>query len=920
MAEQYISKFISSIPAEQRRILLERIGNEKVPAALQFVGLSEAVLITQGILPFDFTPITKEPELKNKIKSVQYNEFLEAVRIDLEALFYDSRRGSALLSNFDMMSKDNIGSSRIILAQMEDEVETIRTISEEQLPASRFESFSDPGRYRLSGVSIGRDSELTLIPLKQEIFNSSFHISKVTKTILPQGLKEDILVNREENIEADYGVVESVKTGRKSVFGEGSRDILQRGNDKIWKEVLLADRPVVHYVNSVRMDGVLIQIRIKLTSPKPINTFFLDPITNKDIVLKKIRWKDSTGFWRDMVNYEDALVEGESNQPIHIKNIKGIESCNEIEVWMLQRNFRRKAVVMGGNQLYEEQMWDEYENGDYSDIEYRYSSDELDSTPNPTPDIIRRSTIYEDGMDKIFKSKNIKIATREVLNLEKRPKVAFDKFEYVFGAYSMGAEEVAYPEGDGIFISHQRGGYGTNLNSIREVELSAEYEIPDVSTVEFYVSDIEGRKDIPIAPQGTRIWREHASGSGSTNDYIFETNFPAQSGSVSIFKNGEAITPTLAQLDSTGHLGSNITLTDVYPLDDDIFVAQYVLQSDNRAIGTQRRALVADLPAELDQLLKTDSNRDSTVAAIEGNVITLRNYPFFQDISCETLGTSFPFTTDSAQYAIFASGSGNDNGQRLLDNSFIPFMEMYDTPEIGRWALYSVNHASGVNQVEFLNIDTGLFLRTDTEVGGGFEAYLADTLERPIYVSWGGPSQREVGNIRIDWSAVEEWSEVSYKNTSILTDWYMPLNLADAVSWFYGKGGIIRPEIMNGLLKGNDLDDPLGTVKEGFIESGCPIYVVVDGVIATDKTKYNQPFQDPLDDYIESGEIQYFLSGNKIYTNHDFDRYSGKTVDILYWVITRAIRIKTILRTNRKNGSRWTPVLKNFNVKFKGRG
>jgi len=918
MAEQYISKFISSIPEEQRRIMLDRLGSEKVPSAMQFVGLSEMLLITQGVLPFDFNPITKEPQLKNKIKSIQYNEFLEAVRIDLESIFYDSRRASSLLSNFDMMSKDNIGSTRNVLGQMEDEVETIRTLSEEQLPASRFESFSDPGRYRLTGVSIGRDRELTLSPFKQELFNSSFHISKVTKTVLPEGLKEDILVNREENLEADYGVVKSVKTGRKSSFGEGSRDILQRGNSKIWKEVVLADRPVVHYVDDVRMDGVLVKVLIKFTSPKPINSFFLDPITNRDMVLKKIRWKDATGFWRDMVNYEDALVEGESNQVIHIKNIKGIESCNEIEVWMLQRNFRRKVVSMNGNQLYEEQIWDEYQDGDYSDIEYRYSSDELDSTPNPTPAIVRESTIYEDGMDKIFKSKNIKKATREVLNLVKKPRIALDKFEYVFGAYSLSAEDVTYPEDDGIFISHQRGGYGTNLNSIRELEISADFQTPDVTTVEFYISDIEGRKDIPIAPQGTRIWRERTTeSSGSPNDYIFETNFPAQSGSFSMFKNGEAISPTLAQLDSTGHLGSNITLSDVYPLEEDIFVAQYVLQGDNRAVGTQRRALVADLPAELDQILTTDSTRDSTVKSIDSNVITLSHYPFFQDISCETLGTSFPFTTDSAPYAIFASGAGNDNGQRLLDNSFVPFMEMYDTPEPGRWALYSINQASGVNQVEFINIDTGGFIRTDTE-----DPQDDILTEKSIYYRFGSADQRAVGNIRIDWSAVEEWGATSYLNTSIITDWYNPSSLADAVQWFYGKGGIIRPQIMSGLLKGNDLDDPLGTVKEGFIESGCPIYVVVDGTIATDKTKYNQPFQDPLDDYIDSGQIQYFLSGNQIFTNHDFDnpKYAGKTVDVLYWVITKGIRMKAILRTNRKNGSRWTPVLKNFNVKFKGRG
>ena len=66
-------------------------------------------------------------------------------------------------------------------------------------------------------------------------------------------------------------------------------------------------------------------------------------------------------------------------------------------------------------------------------------------------------------------------------------------------------------------------------------------------------------------------------------------------------------------------------------------------------------------------------------------------------------------------------------------------------------------------------------------------------------------------------------------------------------------------------------------------------------------------------------EYQYYLFNNSLYTNFDFSADPTRTVDVNYGYLTDGIRLKAVLHNNSTSRSEFTPVLREFRLKFRSR-
>lgn len=232
------------------------------------------------------------------------------------------------------------------------------------------------------------------------------------------------------------------------------------------------------------------------------------------------------------------------------------------------------------------------------------------------------------------------------------------------------------------------------------------------------------------------------------------------------------------------------------------------------------------------------------------------------------------------------------------------------------WNLWGIYHVTGLFKLQFTTtVDvahSSATIETPFEAGpDGVE------VRRPLTLV--GGDQDLVGECRIDWSNIT-WNSANYFNVFLNDQLYDPPTLPDAVKYptRYGKGAVIRPEVMSGILVGTDLTNPLNTLKGIFASTQCPVLVAIDEIIAEDKTNYQSFTQDPLEPYEKTGIFQYFISGNRIYMNANMEDVGlDSRIDVLYWHLTKSVRMRTILRANERFVSKFTPVVHDYTLKFR---
>lgn len=905
---RYLTALSGFLGEKQREVLDRLISSDVIEPSL-------AALIVSVDSSSTPRPITALPEIGDKISSVTYNEFMEAVLVDLTAVYEQNANNFFVVSGIEMKNKDFAASTRAGLLRTKAKLEAIRAIASKRYSAAVHDNFNNTSRIFLDGMKV-TDDGLTLSPSKSTIHNTSYDIAAVGKTVYPseeqmESVKspdQDVVYNYGEALDGTYKVAQSPYV---------NRTLLQRGTGSFWRDTFLSKHQVLHYIDGALYDGITVVLQLEFTSPKSINQLLVDPFTEHEMLILKIRWKDVNEVWHDAILDDGSLATGSGTGSISINNISGIEGATAIDIWFAQRNYKLSKYLVGGDLFYQDKVWAEMLYNEYANLEYEFS---LDETAGYGPEETgAATTAYQDAITNILAASDISEATRAALNLTPRSDVFLEGYEYTLGAYSIEPIENIYSSGPGIFISHRdKDGYTADINSVTEIELLAEYDEPDTTSVEFYILDEAGKVQVPIVPKGTIHWREHIEPTGDVNIY-FETLFPCETGTLVLYKNGTELSTSPVQTE--GARTSTFEIPLVYSLPNDVFFVEYDINHTNLTSTTQRRASIVTLEDEITPSIRTDNNRDGTIGGVRGNVITLSAFPYLTTADPSVSLEAFPFYPYLTQDCFFVDSTGQSFP--FVSDGFIPYMEVTDEPVAnGTWMLSSVkvspSDPTGTYQLEFMEVGSGTKIHT-TEVGP-----LAVEDTRSLLSEDGTTAY---GSVRIDWSTVEEWPDETYTSIYASTD-AIGLFLAGEtlsvvvwwlIRWKYGKMPLVRSEVMSGVMKGEDLANPLSSLKEEFILTQTPILLAVDNVQAVDKTDYNSPVQQPLSNYEESAVVEFFVSGNKLYTNVDFDVYKSKTIDVFFWYLTPSVKLKMTAWTNRKGDSRFTPTVKNYTLGFRSR-
>ncbi|MHA2065336.1 MAG: hypothetical protein ACXABY_13250, partial [Candidatus Thorarchaeota archaeon] len=848
------------------------------------------------------------------------------IAADLTAVFKETNISAYTTSSHEMLNKDIVSSVRSILDDIEARVNSIRSIASGRVSAARFENFHDEGRVVFDGTILTGDNTVTLSPVyeKSRTYNRGQDIKFIKTQVLPAVIIGDRVSYPDQDLLFDYNNPPSPKRALLATSARGNRDIMISGTGNgFWRETYLVDAPVVHYYDSVPYDGVLILLTIEFTRARDVNSLVIDPFTDRELEIVKVRYLDENSNYVDARFFDGTRATGSGNTKIHLKNITNVRRTRAIQIWFNQRNYRRRVLRIDGNEFYENKVWNDMLAREYVDIASRYAPGDLTNQHRDhTVGGSLKVREYDKSVSKFVRDVDIDKTTKEVLNLDKKEDVVIDRVEYTLGAYSISPQTITYPgPGYGEFVSHREDdGYVADVVPLTDIQIDADFDVPNLSTVEFYIEDKDGKVSVPIAPAGTDQWREYVdpTGVGPSGIFGFTSMFPAVTGTVQVYKNSRDVTSLfeeLIQTDPTGVTSSEFAGTGVYWRENDIFVAEYKVNHDDTT-SSQRRATVVSMANELPSQIALDRTTDGTLK-VDSNVLTLSRYPYAIPGECDTSDNTFPFTVDSVPLAVFNKIGKGD--QRQLDaEGFIPFMDVDLDPLPGAtWVLEKIVHGSNY-QLAFVPAEAPANIRIISPLDASKPSV---TTARTLTVE---NTTTVVGSIRINWSRVSTWADpMTYYNAFIYSDVYEPIDLQDAVLWpaRYGKGAVIREEVMRGVFVGEDLGDPVNTLRGVFANTQCPVLVSVNGVVATDRTNYTTKIQDPLDPYVEKGDYEYFLSGDKVYMNADMEALQVQgSIDVLYRHITPAVRMKMRLRANEKGDVLYTPVVRNYTMKFRSQG
>ena len=519
---------------------------------------------------------------------------MRSILVDLGALFEESNLTAYTISNTEMLNKDIVAIFRSRLDRIASRILAIKITASERISSARHENFSDPTRMVFNGTTLSGDNELILDSLSQEsrTYNSGPDILSVEKVILPAGVAVDSVTHPDQDFVLDYTTPASPKKDIPNQ-GDTNKDMMVRGiGNNFWREVILTDRPVVHYVSGEKFDGIVAVIKIDFTKPRDINSIIIDPFTERDLEIFRVVYRAQDGLLYEAALHNNEKVSAKSNTRIHLKNIVNIERSRGIQIWFLQRNFKRKTVKIDGNKFYENQIWTDMLGGEYNDIASRYAPGDLTQNPRDYEiDRVAQFRSYDVADQKLTTSSDPDKTVRDILNLEEKEDIFMDRVEYTLGAYAIEPQDLFY-QGDeaGIFVSHKEGdGYIADIKPVTQIEIDVDFDTPSLSTIEFYIEDQEGRVEIPLVPARINEWKERVHPSGVDDNFSFTTLFPVVDGTMGLIKNGKSITPTLIQSDVTGSLSSHFTVFGADIREDDIFMARYNIQHDNRVTNSQRR-------------------------------------------------------------------------------------------------------------------------------------------------------------------------------------------------------------------------------------------------------------------------------------------------------------------------------------------
>ena len=885
--------YIAKLPAIQRAELEAYLGRKLAEG--QFRTRDDIIRILESY-PIDTIgkPLSEfiEAEYGGRMKDVEYNALMDSLLVDLRALYAHSTILSNTSAQHELGAKEWSASMKAAINSINRRLEEYkRTHAEDQGRASIVvEDFSEllGSVHRNTTVSDG----LILSPSSVSSYSSGRFISKVSTTHYPpenHAAGIYLAAPPENNVERDYNLTSRSTTGRAiGTMGgvkSGTGKMLSDGTQYpfYWVSVMLSDAPLESYIDEEDYQGYVVLLKIFFSTSHTINEITVDPFGKYRTYIRRIRYRppgnyDDEGIEWTKITYvdKDNYTTNVSDSGYHSMTMRFTPvnaSCLELMFNVV--DFDRINILLHGDTVRSALLWDSIADEEYRNL-YTIGMDGrgegLAQGLTTNDDYHNRVVVDLDSVDTINEmlavvKESLNIGHGELTMLGQTGAAIVDdrvaaaalshsstewhSNEYSLGAYSVVPSTVQYSP-SGTFISHQVGGYDTYKHHVRYISLETEQYTPALTSIEYSLVIDDGR-ELPIVPRGTTTYRERVD-EEITGDALTVTTTFTPAGDVTLYKWDNGVK---TQVDQQTPTGKEVSFTGCGK--GEVYAIEYTI----------------DTTYDEDQVDLKDAVPSgvwiTTATETAGHMVQLPTVPY---------ADWGRYNWDLNQWGYTGDIHGYYSDPNVLEHD--------PTKTVWRFDYWPANDevpdVSGLVATEVL--------RESMRVSGWFASGL-------YHVSYLGGTGRE-------------WSTYNYMWEAITSGWYPGRDDGRDPTrdgWQYVvlcASGFMGPA--------SGVTNQYGEVVYTNTNRANPVELFIDGTMATDKTSWKQSEQQALEPYEVANEYQYYVVGDTVYTNVNFDDSQHREVTVRFRYLTSTIKLKASLYTNQADLSYYTPELTKYKL------
>ena len=450
----------------------------------------------------------------SKDVQIKYSDLInfKTYKDNLEKIYYDLFTSYTELDTIKEFLENNLNKNKQFYKNIKDRVRNYRkylnllrlnTYDITTANITFFESFNDINRnYYLENCEINENSnKLYLEPMNKEVFNNSIDIDHIDLEVMPS-------LNEQGGVYFTH----SEKNDIVKNYKNGSRTMLKDG---LWKLQLLTEGVPEIYLdvnsNTKKYNGIIARMDIYFTGMKPINRLYIEPYGEFYTTILGAEYLQD-GKWKPLRQYDNKTgvyksITGEK-LIFDFMNIEPV-STTAIRIIFNQENYKVLDNYMQDQMdafstLIKEIQENRYDYIDKINIQNKYLTRPFDSNN-------QKATILEQLSNIIFETNSFtetEIKIKELLF----PKLKNINFNSNWKIYELGAWEITpqyaqYAQNEGTYISHNTDGYQLNKTPL-QVTLNVEDETPDITSIEYFITDENESTYIPIMPVGQKVRRE----------------------------------------------------------------------------------------------------------------------------------------------------------------------------------------------------------------------------------------------------------------------------------------------------------------------------------------------------------------------------------------------------------------------------
>jgi len=881
---KYLTSYRNIIPISQRlefeKHLRQQVDKGRIRSEMEFADqLKDAV----GQIDPSNKPIfiVSLANLWSKTNSKVYNGMMDNAKIDLFALFKENNLSNYILGLQENISKDFNDNVYDAIVNLQGEIasQKIKFENKQGQKATIYESFTDITGRTLADVIV-RHGALTL-----DNYSAEVHIYT--------------LENAEVYRYPSAGINLFVSAGNDV---ELNPSILQPGlSQGYWSEAILSDAvpsllfqddDIVPWNKLFR--GILVILRLTFATPISMNALDIDPFTIFDVRIPWLRYKlEDSENWNYVIK-DDTRINGMGREIINFRNFDRVNHVKILEIpfWQINAYANRYTISAGTKE--ELDLWQDILNGKYKNLE----ASKHEALYNPIEE-----TNYDEAIYKLFEQKNLsksleniakflgienkkfrRVGSKIVLENLKIENPFFtqsEKYEYVYGAYSILPMDIKYKP-FGVFSSSPINIVEQPINSF---SISAAEEEPAICSINYFIKLDSGQK-YGLVPKGKIKIREHLS---ITSD---EKSFPR-----AYYTDGLCSEEYTIQTDCEIKQLNKFIPTFYIDNDKDINVYRNGTQLSGVVVDPKERYAYIDVTGTLTDYREIVA---SDVIMIEYDMDPLYQPPGkkqFNPFYSETEGIVDTYILSLEGGAPLDIYRGYDLYVGFPDTQWFlmsggTFVVTENTILVSGMAVQSLVDECEINVMGIKFMFE--YYSTIDDFNGNLgrrdfagSPYIVDLIQAHTCRSKIDPagSMPELEIVPIKTLSLQRFSG-KFK----LTNYIIELPVRPIINF--------RLYNYNGTWK----DEP------GTEETYSPIEVKIGDIIAIDRTNYFEKHQS-LHPYSEIGQYEFYLKGNKLYFNAES---ANADITISFRYIGKIANLLIEYNTNVMHISSYTPIIQNY--------